>query len=346
MDFKDLNIEREYRIPRDNIIKEMYIPLLKNAIEYKRSVGYFSSTSLVEISIGIVNLINNNGKMSLIVSPYLSDEDIEAINKGYEIRDDIIEKAMLKYITEPQSYFEKESMNLLATLIAQEKLDIKIAFSYKKEQLGLYHEKLGLFYDAEGNAVAFSGSMNETASAHNNNYEVIDVFCSWQSSESYDRVKDKEIAFEKLWNDTDENARVIEFPKIVKEKLLTYKQNDIDYDLLNNYNTIERDILNKDKHEALKHLDKATNIPKMPEGFSLHAYQKEAIDNWMDKNSIGIFDMATGTGKTFTGLGAITRLYEKLNDKMSVIIVCPYQHLVDQWVEDITKFNIVPIIRT
>ncbi len=54
--------------------------------------------------------------------------------------------------------------------------------------------------------------------------------------------------------------------------------------------------------------------------------------------------MATGTGKTFTGLGAIARLSERVSDKLAVIIVCPYQHLVEQWVEDIVKFNMNPII--
>ena len=54
--------------------------------------------------------------------------------------------------------------------------------------------------------------------------------------------------------------------------------------------------------------------------------------------------MATGTGKTFTGLGAITRLYKDLKGKLAVVIVCPYQHLVNQWVEDIINFNIHPII--
>lgn len=54
--------------------------------------------------------------------------------------------------------------------------------------------------------------------------------------------------------------------------------------------------------------------------------------------------MATGAGKTYTGLGAIARLSDAVNGKLAVIIVCPYQHLVEQWVEDIEKFNISPII--
>lgn len=54
--------------------------------------------------------------------------------------------------------------------------------------------------------------------------------------------------------------------------------------------------------------------------------------------------MATGTGKTYTGLGAVSKLSEDLNDRLAVIIVCPYQHLVEQWVEDIVRFNMRPII--
>lgn len=45
--------------------------------------------------------------------------------------------------------------------------------------------------------------------------------------------------------------------------------------------------------------------------------------------------MATGTGKTYTALAAIENIYNNLNRNIAVIIVCPYQHLVEQWVVDI-----------
>ena len=35
---------------------------------------------------------------------------------------------------------------------------------------------------------------------------------------------------------------------------------------------------------------------------------------------------------------------EKLKDNIGVIILCPYQHLVEQWVEDIKRFNVTPLI--
>lgn len=339
MSLLDANIKKEYRSPRDDIVNDFYIPLLKESCLYKRSVGFFSSSSLLEISYGIANLINNNGKIQLIASPNLSDEDIEAINKGYELRENIIERALLQYITEPQNYFEEERLNLLATLIAEEKLDIKIAFSLKNNKLGLYHEKLGLMYDQNNNIIAFSGSMNETENAFNNNYEIVDVFTSWEDK---DRVSIKENAFDKLWNNNDASAIIYDFPKIAKEKLLSYKKDTVDW------NIDKKEFFNKSKEitksESIEKLKRITNSPEIPAGVSLYEYQKKAIKNWKENNYSGIFDMATGTGKTFTGLGAITQLYKDLSGKLAVIIVCPYQHLVDQWVEDIIEFNINPII--
>lgn len=339
MSLLDVSLKKEYRSPRDNIVTDFYIPLLKEAKLYKRSVGFFSSSSLLEISYGISNLINNGGKILLIASPNLSDEDIEAINKGYEIRDNIIERALLQYITEPQNYFEEERLNLLATLIAQEKLDIKIAFSLKGEKLGLYHEKLGLMYDNENNIIAFSGSMNETENAFVNNYEIVDVFTSWEDK---DRVSIKEKSFDQLWNNSDGNAVVCDFPEIVKEKLLSYKKGTVDWEIDKKEFLIEAK--RKINETGIDKLKMVTNSPEIPIGVSFYDYQLKAIKNWQENNYCGIFDMATGTGKTFTGLGAITQLYKDKKGKLAVIIVCPYQHLVDQWVEDILNFNINPII--
>lgn len=336
MSLLDVNIKKEYRSPRDNIVTDFYIPLLKEASLYKRSVGFFSSSSLLEISYGIAKLVNNNGKILLIASPNLSQEDIEAINKGYELREDVIERALLRYITEPQNYFEEERLNLLATLIAQEKLDIKIAFSLKNDKLGLYHEKLGLIHDNENNIIAFSGSMNETENAFINNYEIVDVFTSWEDN---DRVVIKEKAFDQLWFNNDSSAVVYDFPRVVKEKIMSYKKGNVDWDIDN-----KEFIKNITSNSEVEKLKTVTNSPEIPAGVSLHDYQKNAIENWKDNNYKGIFDMATGTGKTFTGLGAITELYKNKNGKLAVIIVCPYQHLVDQWVEDILNFNINPII--
>ena len=335
MSLKDVQIKKEYRSPRDDIVNDFYVPLLKEATLYKRSVGFFSSSSFIEISYGLSKLISNQGTIQLIVSPHLSEEDIEAINKGYEIRENVIERAMLRHIIEPQTYFEKERLNLLANLIAQEKLDIKIAFSCQNNKLGLYHEKLGILHDSNENIIAFSGSLNETGSAFSYNYETIDVFTSWND---YERVYQKETAFDNLWNNRDMNAQVYDFPETVNNKLKSYKKDVV------NYNIDDEEPPPRVLTKGFSSLKKSPNSPKMPESISLYEYQINAIEAWKKHGFQGIFDMATGTGKTFTGLGAIVELYKHLNGRLAVIIVCPYQHLVNQWVEDIVDFNIKPII--
>ncbi|PFL68549.1 DNA repair protein [Priestia megaterium] len=332
MNFREKNIKSEYRSSTDNVVKEFYLPLLEDAVLYKRAVGFFSSSALVELSKGISGLIKNGGKILLVASPRLSEDDIEAINKGFELRDKIIEGALINSFTPPKNLFEEERLNLLAHLIAEEKLDIKIAFMENNNNIGMFHEKMGLIYDSNDNVVAFTGSMNETVTAFTHNYESIDVFCSWTTE--HERVSAKERIFNAIWTDNEPNIHIIDFPNVAKKMLENYKKPKMNLDI--------------DQHEFSKgkYLEqKERKIgPKVPENIDLHTYQVEAIDEWEKRNYSGIFDMATGTGKTYTGLGAIARLYENLGDNLAVFIVCPYQHLVEQWVEDILIFGMKPII--
>lgn len=337
MSFQELDIKKEYRSLLDSIAKDFYIPLLSQAVKYQRAVGFFSSSCLVEISKGISELAKNGGKIQLVASPYLSDEDVEAIKSGYAMRDQVVKEAIRREMTEGKTPFEKARLNLLANLISDGVLDIKIAFTEDSDRMGMYHEKMGIITDAKGNRVAFAGSMNESATAMTLNYEAIDVFCSWKGEE--DRVIAKENAFTSIWNDTEPNIKIIDFPELKQEIIEKYKRSVPDFEI--------------DKKEyssnidTVLHTDLGTHIeycPKFPEWFKLHNYQNEAITEWQKHNYRGIFDMATGTGKTYTGLGALTILSKNIDYKLAAIIVCPYQHLVEQWVEDILKFNIDPII--
>ena len=43
MGFEDITIKNEYRSLIDDVVKDFYVPLLKNAVLYQRAVGFFSS---------------------------------------------------------------------------------------------------------------------------------------------------------------------------------------------------------------------------------------------------------------------------------------------------------------
>ncbi|WP_044937804.1 DEAD/DEAH box helicase family protein [Pseudobutyrivibrio sp. LB2011] len=340
MGFTELTLKNEYRTSNDSVSEDFYKPILRLSKTYDRAVGFFSSSGLANIATGLLPFIKNGGNMRLIASPVLSQEDITAIEEGYKKREDVIANALSRELENPDNYKYSKRLNLLANLIADNRLDIRIALTKKSNKYGIYHEKMGIFMDGEGNDIAFSGSMNESVTAMEANYEAIDVFCSWKSLDEKERIEQKKAVFEAIWNGTENGVLTCEFPEIKEEIRNKYMRKKEDYEEISE-EEIDLEIVEETDNQKTE--DEIYGA-RLPEGFNLHNYQVEAIDNWEKNGYQGIFDMATGTGKTFTGLGAVARLSEAVDDKLAVIICCPYQHLVEQWVEDIVKFNINPII--
>lgn len=326
MALRDLQFKREYRSFRDDIVNEFYIPALKEAKLYQRAVGFFSSSALNLIASGIDCVCNNGGNVQVICSPKLSKEDIDEIGKGYERRK-IIERALIREMKEPSTPEEEKNLSYIAKLIAEKYLDIKIAELVSDEEVAMYHEKVGIITDCEGDSLAFSGSMNESDTAFHKNYESFDVFCSWTNDE--ERVRDKKESFESIWADYEPGVRTYDFPRAAKEKILQYRTGFSNSDNLNSELSNEQE---KDDKFFL------------PDWLKLRDYQIQAIEKWEEKNYHGIYDMATGTGKTLTALASAEYLYRKNNRRLAIIIVVPYQHLVTQWEEDIVGFGLKPVI--
>ena len=124
----------------------------------------------------------------------------------------------------------------------------------------------------------------------------------------------------------------MDFHDVIKKKLISYKKD---------YSNLDLDRIEIEQEYEIHPVPKG--VPCIPNGVDFHDYQKAAINKWADNNYCGIFDMATGTGKTYTGLGAAVRLFSD-KKRMALFIVCPYQHLVEQWMEDILQFNMMPTI--
>jgi len=334
MSLQDVKVKQSYRSSKDAIPRDFYVPLLSKAISYDRAVGFFSSTVLSKIYTGISNLANNGGKIRIVASPKLSEGDVEAIRQGYKMRDTIMKNVVLRELNEPKTLFEEKCLNQLANLIAQDILDIKIAFTEKNNSVGMYHEKMGLITDRDGNTVAFSGSMNESLTAVSLNYESIDIFCSWKNDQERERVEDKKSAFSSIWNNNEPNIVVIEFPELSEEIIRRYRREKVD-----RFQDIDEELEELEMSSEFKRCG-----PVIPANISLRNYQVEAIDEWQKNCFRGIFDMATGTGKTYTALAAIVSLYKAMDNNLAVIIICPYQHLVEQWKDDIVSFGMKPIV--
>ena len=337
MSLQDVEIKSEYRSKLDNIVHDFYEPVLKQSVLYKRAVGFFSSSALVALSVGICGLVNNGGSIQVVASPRLSDEDIEAINDGIKRRDDVVKEALLRELAEPTGRFEEARLNLLSNLIAAKRLEIRIALLEENNRIGMFHEKLGLMCDREGNTVAFSGSMNETTTAFTVNYESIDVFASW--THDAERVYKKQSAFDAIWGNYEPGIEVKRFVDVDAEILKKYRINNIIDTTLDGESLMPSDhTYDTDKGQ------RENQGPRVPEKVILRQYQLDAIEEWKRCGYVGIFDMATGSGKTYTALAGTVRLFLDRHNRLAVIIICPYQHLVEQWRKDIVAFGMKPIV--
>ena len=81
-----------------------------------------------------------------------------------------------------------------------------------------YHPKEGMFVDADGNRVGFSGSVNESATALEDNYESFMVFNSWDGTAAH--LAQIGHRFDRLWEAKERDWVAMPIPEAVKQKLL------------------------------------------------------------------------------------------------------------------------------
>lgn len=154
MNFKDLLIKKSYiNQGTDNFVDCLLNPALKLAKTYRRSVGFFSSSVFKLIINALPSFIRNGGRVNLIVSPSLSEDDIAAIQLGYERKEDLINRRFFEDFNSEIKCFDDASLEVLSELVARDILDIKVASV--KNDVGIYHDKLGILIDKDDNKIVF-----------------------------------------------------------------------------------------------------------------------------------------------------------------------------------------------
>ncbi len=333
MTLRQMVLEESYRSDRDNIGQDFLAPCLKQATYYWRAVGYFTSDALAAVSSGLGPFAERGGKIRLIASPRLSEGDVKAISEGYIQRDEIIAGALERTLREPMPDPVRERLGCLAWLVAKGLLDIKIALFESNNTIGMYHEKIGILLDDDDNRVVFTGSSNESGGGLVMNFESIDVFRSWEPGEA-SRVRRKISDFESLWNNQTASLKVISFPEAARKALLELQPRG----------TPKFPSASAETTPSSPPRD--SSLPEIPDGLEIRSYQRDAINAWIRANGRGVLRMATGTGKTITALTLVNDLAtwrHKNNSPLFVLVLCPYQNLVDQWAESAERFGVDPV---
>ena len=321
--FKEIELKNHYDSLIDNVVDDFYVPVLKQASKYQRTVAFFESKVLTIIASGLKDFILNNGKMELVCGPKLTPDEIESIQQGINSPEEIIASNFLKDLKNLENEIIVNHVKILGWMIANNFLKIKIAIKKDKfgnlsNYAGILHYKIGILHDDENNLISFSGSINDTYMAWSRrNMESFHVFKSWQLGD-FEHLKSDIDTFNNVWYGLDDSFDLISVPDAVEKELVKWAPDNLED--LDWGGDIIREVIEE-------------------ESIELYDYQKKARDKWISLNCQGIFEMATGTGKTYTALGCLDYLYEN-EDKLVTVISAPYQHLLPQWRKSILKFPI------
>lgn len=201
-----------------DLVEKFYRPLLKEADLYQRVSGYFSTSGLDLYSDSLEELAKNGGNLEFIISKEISKKDYDRIKAGYDLLEEI-KPLKLAERNERLTLKTQQQLGNLAFMIAMGRAQIKIALTKK----GIFHDKFGII--SSGNEkVFFNGSVNETKSGMNINYESISVDTSWESSKNvHYRIKSNQERFERLWNDKEQGVKVVEVSDIAYEEIAKYQ---------------------------------------------------------------------------------------------------------------------------
>lgn len=299
-----LELDTEYRSLKDDPVGAFYVRCLREAATYRRAVGYFRSTVFMVVGLAVIEFARRGGRIKLICSPELEYNDVEQIAIGYAQRQSGLATSIIAQfdalLADTKTAFAART---LATLVATSCLEIKLA--ERKDRRGIYHEKIGIFADLLGNEVSFKGSTNETWSGwhRSGNFESIEVFCSWRGGLEGARVEKHSAHFDRLWSEQDPDIEVSAVPATVTEYMSKYAASGLN-ELL-----IEGQQREPQRRSPLPH-------------------QVNAIEGWKARGRRGIFEHATGSGKTFT---AIVAMREHLAAGKPAIVLVPSKLLLEQW---------------
>lgn len=325
MNFKELNIKPCYESGVDDIIEDYYVPVLGASVHYDRIAGFFASSSMAVAARGLSEFIQNGGKMRLITSPRLNSDDLEVVRKIAENSEDLSLRDFGIDTDNLETEFEKNHVKALGWMLSSGLLEMKLAIVFNEDgticdnetisEKGLFHQKVGILRDKDGNELSFSGSINETAAAWVNNDEEFKVFKDWTDSHDY-YVRDK-IRFDEIWNGDRKNVKVFNLPNAVKSDIVRYSSD------------FKTESISLRKYHSLK-LKKYN----FKQDKKLFFYQADALNKWKNNDYRMLFEMATGTGKTRTAIAGIKYLNQTRN-RLITIISTPQNTLSKQWKDEV-----------
>ena len=216
MPLTDLNLKPVYNHSNcPDMIAGLYEPLLREAVRYDRTTYTFTAKGLIAAAVGTAGLVRNSGRIRLICDHTVRSDILQAIQDG-QLQ---AETALLQthnvedlLLVEPDD-ISKDHLELATWLVANGVLDVKVALRAPS----IFHAKIGIVEDAQGNRAAFSGSLNETLSGWTTNWESVHVFTDQDSPKHLEPTEEE---FQMLWSNQATGLQVISLPQYYRDYII------------------------------------------------------------------------------------------------------------------------------
>lgn len=341
MALKDIQFKAVYHPgkPDEDIVGELLIPALSQAVTYQRVAGYFSSSSLAVAAQGIAPMFVGGGKYQLVTSHELVRSDFYSLHDAYQskqVEDDLISSFLETWrgLQSLEQALKKKHVEAMLWLMREGRLEVKVVVPFRNQEMVLdgstiekFHPKFGIITDSLGDSIAFAGSANESLNAWIRNLENVMVYKSWLPGQQ-EYIEPLASTFTDYWNGSNITGwKTIELPQAVKERLLNDFAPDQFPELTQEVSTRPSGV----EQPSLWTEDKVELWP----------HQEERVQQWLKFGMNAFLEMATGTGKTKTAVRCI-ELAAKTGSLITVVGV-PYRHIGDQWAEELKDSHIIAI---
>lgn len=223
-DLRSRSWKRFLKGPDPQLLEELYVPALKEALRYDRCCAYFASSVLSAAARGFAALIERliaageqapRPAVRLVVNEELSADDVRAITETGDLS--ALEKQLVRRLKPTQELLEKQRLAMLAWLVKNDYAHVRVGIVRRGQ--GIVHAKFGIMIDEAGDAVVFNGSGNESARGLAANYERLEVSTSWGDPERHEEYTRE---FEELWSDSHAYVHTVTLPEAIRLKLIRY----------------------------------------------------------------------------------------------------------------------------
>ena len=221
---RDREWRLKYTAEDGDLVRMFYVPALEDAERYDRLTGYFNAGALALAARGIEGLVRNGGRMRLVVGCTLDPPEIEAIERGEQLRA-LVERRLTNRTLAPPDPMSAGALELLAWMVAHGFLEVKVAVPCDEDGVpiaenGIFHEKTGIVEDRVGDRLAWTGSLNETGAGWRTNWESIGVYTSWGPEPG--RVDEEETSFARIWVGKTKRVIVMDVPEAARRDLMRF----------------------------------------------------------------------------------------------------------------------------